>query len=92
MAIRMTIEDLKHQHFAHEDVLPTHMERRERDHKLQSAMAFTNGQHEPVWLLVQLSSGEVAEIHSALIDLEDDYVELYGGVGIPLRAIYDVGV
>jgi hypothetical protein len=93
MTIRkMTLEEIRTQHFTHEDALPTLQERHERDHKLQSAMALTNGQHEPVWLHVKLADGQVAEIYSIMIDLEDDYVELHGGLGIPLRAICDVGV
>jgi hypothetical protein len=92
MARKMTLEEIRAQRFASYDVLPTHQERADRAHKLQSAMALTNGQHEPVWLMVELANGELAEIYSNLIDLEDEYVELHGGFGIPLRAIHDVGV
>jgi hypothetical protein len=89
---KMTLDELAHQQFSHEDALLTLQERHERHHKLQSAMALTNGQHEPVWLLIKLADGQIAEIYSNLVDLEDDYVELHGGLGIPLRAICDVGV
>lgn len=93
MTIRkMSLEEIRHQHFSTEDVLLTSQEKNARHHKLQSAMALTNAQHEPVWLHVQLADGQMAEIYSILIDLEDDYVELHGGLGIPLRAISDVGV
>ena len=93
MTIRkMTLEEIRHQQFASQDALLTPQERKERHHKLESAMALTNGQHEPVWLHIKLASGQVVEIYSNLIDLEDDYVELHGGLGIPLRAICDVGV
>ena len=93
MVIRkMTLEEVRYHHFSNEEVLLTLKERQERHHKLQSAMALTNGQHEPVWLHVRLADGQVVEIYSNLIDLEDDYVELRGGLGIPLKAIYDVGV
>jgi hypothetical protein len=89
---KMTLEEIRHEHFSTEEVLPTSHERHQRDHKLKVAMALTNGQHEPVWLHIKLADGQVAEIYSSLIDFEDDYVELRGGFGIPLRAIYDVGV
>jgi hypothetical protein len=32
------------------------------------------------------------EISSSMIDYEDDYVEVKGGFGIPLKAIVDVGL
>jgi hypothetical protein len=89
---KMSLQEIRHQHFTKEDVLTTVEERKDRHHKLQSAMALTNGQHEPVWLHIMLANGQVAEIYSNLIDLEDDYVELHGGLGIPLHAICDVGV
>ncbi len=93
MVIRkMTLEEIRHHRFSEIEVLRTPAERRERHHKLESAMALTNGQHEPVWIHVGLIDGQVVEIYSSLIDLEDEYVEIRGGLGIPLKAIYDVGV
>ena len=91
-ARKMTLEEIRQHQFSAYDVLATRQERQERHHKLESAMALTNGQHEPVWLIIQLANGQIAEVYSTLIDVEDDYVELHGGFGIPLRAIYDVGV
>ena len=88
----MTLEEIQNQRFATKDVLPTAKEKFERHHKLISAMALTNAQHEPVYLLIMLANGEVVEVYSDLIDYEDDYVEVHGGIGIPLVAIYDVGV
>ena len=91
-ATKMTLDEIRSQHFSPHEVLSTPHERHERTHKLRSAMALTNGQHEPVWIHVKLADGKVVEIYSDLIDLEDDYVELHGGFGIPLHAICDVGV
>lgn len=91
-ARKMTLDEIRHQHFSHHDVLTTFKERFERDHKLRSAMALTNSDHEPVWLMVMLANGELVEVSSDLIDYEDDYVEVHGGFGIPLNAIVDVGV
>lgn len=89
---KITLDELRDQQFPSYDVLTTFQERYEREHKLRSAMALTNGQHEPVWIIIKLASGENAEVYSNLIDLEDTHVELHGGFGIPITAIYDVGV
>jgi hypothetical protein len=89
---KVTLEEITGQHFAAEDVLTTFEQRFEREHKLRTAMSLTNVDHETITLLVKLASGELVEIASNLIDFEDDFVELRGGVGIPLKAIVDVGV
>jgi hypothetical protein len=78
--------------FAREDVLITFDDRFERMHKLRTAMSLTNTEHEIISLFVQLHNGDIIEITSDLIDFEDDFVEIRGGHGIPLRAILDVGV
>ena len=55
-------------------------------------MALTHADHEVISLFVKLANGDLVEITSDLIDYEDDFVEIRGGIGIPLRAIVDVGV
>jgi hypothetical protein len=89
---RVTLEELKHMKFPQGDVLDTFTERYDREIKLRSAMAYTNREHDPVWIIVKLESGELVEIDSPMIDLEDNLVEVKGGFAIPLSAIYDVGV
>ncbi len=91
-AKKVTLEEIRHQHFATEDVLTTFDDRFERQHKLRTAMALTNADHENISLFVKLANGELIEISSDLIDYEDDFVEIRGGIGIPLKAIVDVGV
>lgn len=91
-AKKVTLEELQHQHFAIEDVLSTFHERFERQHKLRTAMSLTNVDHESITLIVKLANGDLVEVTSDLIDYEDDFVEIRGGVGIPLKAILDVGV
>ncbi len=91
-AKKVTLEEIRHQHFATEDVLTTFDDRFERQHKLRTAMALTNSDHESISLFVKLANGELVEISSDLIDYEDDFVEVRGGIGIPLKAIVDVGV
>lgn len=91
-AKKVTLEEITNQHFSTEDALLTFEQRFEREHKLRTAMSLTNVDHETITLLVKLSNGEIVEITSSLIDFEDDFVELRGGIGIPLKAIVDVGV
>lgn len=91
-AKKVSLEEIRTLHFAAEDVLTTFEERFERQHKLRTAMALTNDDHESISLFVVLASGEIVEVTSDLIDYEDDFVELHGGIGIPLKAIIDVGV
>lgn len=91
-AKKITHEEIRLQHFADEDVLTTFDDRFERQHKLRTAMALTHSDHENISLFVKLASGDLIEITSDLIDYEDDFVEIRGGIGIPLKAIVDVGV
>jgi len=91
-ARKVTLEELRSLQFAAEEVLNTFEEKFEREHKLKTAMALTNSDHESISLFVRLATGEVVEVVSDLIDLEEDFVEVRGGYGIPLRAIVDVGV
>lgn len=91
-AKKVTLEEIRHQHFAADDVLTTFDDRFERQHKLRTAMALTNTDHENISLFVKLANGDLVEISSDLIDYEDDFVEIRGGIGIPLKAIVDVGV
>jgi hypothetical protein len=84
--------DLKQAKYPAEDVLSTFADRYDREIKLKSAMVYTNKEHDAVWLIVQLDDGELVELDSILIDVEDEYVELLGGVALPITAIYDVGV
>lgn len=91
-AKKITHEEIPLQRFATNDVLLTFDDRFERQHKLKTAMALTNADHETISLFVKLANGDLVEITSDLIDFEDDFVEIRGGIGIPLKAIVDVGV
>lgn len=91
-ARRIGLEELKYLHFAADDALITFEEKFDREHKLKTAMALTNADHEEISLYIKLADGEVVEVVSDLIDLEEDFVEVRGGFGIPLRAIVEVGV
>ena len=89
---KLTLDEIRDQHFAKEDALNSFEERFERLHKLKTAMALTNNDHDPITLYVKLASGEIVEIASDLIDLGNDFVEIHGGFDIPLIAIVEVGV
>lgn len=91
-AKKVSYNEIANQHFALEDVLTTFEDKFERQHKLRTAMALTNADHEAISLFVKLANGELIEISTDLIDYEDDFVEIHGGIGIPLKAIVDVGV
>ena len=91
-ARKIAYEEIHLQHYASEDVLTTFHDKFERQHKLRTAMALTHADHEVISLFVKLANGDLVEITSDLIDYEDDFVEIRGGIGIPLRAIVDVGV
>ncbi len=93
MTIRkISRDELGQIRFSPEEVLTTFAERHDREIKLRSAMAYTNHEHDSVWLIVKLESGELVELDSTMIDLEDEFVELHGGFAVPITAIYDVGV
>ena len=91
-AKKIAHDEIRFQRFASEDVLTTFDDKFERQHKLRTAMALTHADHETISLFVKLANGELIEITSDLIDYEDDFVEIRGGIGIPLKAIVDVGV
>ncbi|GIV36470.1 MAG: hypothetical protein KatS3mg032_0849 [Cyclobacteriaceae bacterium] len=91
-ARRVSLDELRQLRFSAEEVLPDKADQFEREHKLKTAMALTNAEHEEISLYVKLADGEVVEVVSDLIDLEENYVEVHGGLGIPLHAIVEVGV
>jgi hypothetical protein len=93
MTIRkITLDELRMQHFAKADVLDSFTDRFDRLHKLRSAMAYTSTHHDEVWIIALLSNGDAIEVESKIIDLEDDMVELQNGLTIPVHSVYDVGV
>lgn len=87
---RINLDTIPSLHFSKSEVLLSLDDKRERQHQLVSATAFTMLDHEEVGLVVKLDDGEIVEVVSNLIDLEGDYVELKGGYLIPLRAIVKV--
>jgi len=52
----------------------------------------TYDDHDEIALIVRLADGRRVEVRSILIDFENDFVELRGGIAIPLRAIEKVEI
>lgn len=91
-SIPMTPEELAQQKFPKEDILQEEFDRVTREAKLRAATAETYDNHEEFALIVRLADGRRVEVRSNLIEFEDDFVELRGGVAIPLRAIEKVEI
>lgn len=88
----ITPMELSTQRFPIEDVLTTKEERFVRIHDLKTAMNETNQDHDDIGIIVRLANGERVEVISNFIELSGDFIELKGGVTIPLRAIEKVEI
>jgi hypothetical protein len=83
-------EEIKSEHFAHDEVLKNEDDRWERISKLLKAVLLSNVEHQEIGIVIKLDSGEIIETFSNLIDFAEDYVMIKGGASIPLKAIVDV--
>lgn len=88
----LELSEIPNVHFAHDDVLESFEERYDRDHKLRSAMAQSNTDHDPITLIAKLDSGEVVQISSKMIDYGGNFVEVMGGYDIPVKAIVNIEI
>ena len=88
----ITALELSSQHFSTADVLATDEERLVRIHDLKTAMNETNQDHDDIGIIVRLANCERVEVISNFIELSGDFIELKGGVTIPLRAIEKVEI
>lgn len=84
--------ELSAQHFSITDVLTTDEERLVRLHDLKTAMNETNQDHDDLGIIVHLANGDRVEVLSNFIELSGDFVELKGGVTIPIRVIEKVEI
>ena len=84
--------ELSTQHFPITDALTTDEERLVRIHDLKTAMNETHQDHDDIGIIVRLANGERVEVISNFIELSGDFIELRGGVTIPLRAIEKVEI
>lgn len=90
--VHMTPQQLSTQHFAHHDVLDTQAEREKRKHRLEAAVMEAAHDREELGLLVQLADGTAVEVYSNFVEMAGDFVELWGGCLVPLKAIEKVGL
>lgn len=88
----MTLLELSNQHFSISDALLSKEERLVRIHDLKTAMNETNQDHDDIGMIVHLANGDRVEVLSNFIELSGDFVELKGGVTIPIRAIEKVEI
>lgn len=88
----ISLEELKKARFPAHDVMTDGKDQQLRIHDLNSAMAYTNIEHDEVGLIIQLHSGEQVQFFSNFIDLEGSLVELKGGYAIPLKSILKVDI
>jgi hypothetical protein len=88
---RVDLDIIPTLHFSKKDVLTSREDKKEREHQLINATAFTMSEHEEVGLIARLETGEDVELVSNLIDFyEGEHVELRGGFSVPLRSILKV--
>ncbi len=86
-SIPMSPEALSKEHFPKEDVLKEEFDRVYRELSLRSATIKTYDDHDEITLIVRLADGNRILVKSKFIELENDFVELFGGHAVPLRAI-----
>ncbi|MDL5045523.1 hypothetical protein QQ054_05640 [Oscillatoria amoena NRMC-F 0135] len=61
-ARKVALEEIRSLRFATEEVLTSFEDKFEREHKLKTAMALTNSDHESISLFVKLADGELVEV------------------------------
>lgn len=88
----MSLQEISVQHFLTTDVLKSEAERSVRIHDLKTAMNETNQDHDDIGIIIGLANGERVEVLSNFIELSGDFIELKGGVTIPIRAIVKVEI
>ena len=87
---KIDLSEIKLSFFIERDTLVHSEAKNSRLEKLRRAMILCNIEHQTIGIVTTLFSGEVVEVHSDFIECMDDYVQLKGGVVIPIRAIVDV--
>jgi hypothetical protein len=64
--------------------------KKSRLEKLHIAALLSHFEHQTIGIVTTLFSGEVVEVYSDFVECAEDFVQLKGGVIIPIRAIVDV--
>lgn len=87
---KIELNDLKSLFFIERDILINPDAKKRRNAQLQRAMTLSNLEHHTTGLVLALFSGELVEAFSDFVECTEDFVQLKGGVMIPVRAIVDV--
>lgn len=83
----MSLQEISREHFVKHDILTEEFDRVAREVELRAATMKTFDEHDEIALIVRLVDGRRIKVKSKFIELENDYVELFGGVAVPVRAI-----
>ena len=86
----LDLNEIKSKFFIERDILFNTEAKKTRLQKLQKAMMLSHIEHQTIGIITTLFSGEVVQVYCDLIECADDFVQLKGGIIIPIRAIVDV--
>lgn len=87
ISIPMSLEQIAREQFSKDDVFREEFDRVSREVHLRAATMETFDHHDEISLIVRLQDGRRVEVKSSMFTLQDHFVELRGGVTIPIRAI-----
>ena len=87
---KLDLTEIKSVFFIERDILVNIEARKSRLQKLYKAMSLSHLEHQSIGIVTALFNGEVVEVFSDFIECTEDFVQLKGGVIIPMRAIVDV--
>lgn len=90
--VPVTLEEIAKEHFPEDDVFREEYDRASRLIDLKAATMESFDHHEDIKLLIRLRDGRRVEVKSNLFELHEGYVELRGGVNIPIGAIEKVEI
>lgn len=86
-SIPMSLEQIAREQFSKDDVFREEFDRVSREVHLRAATMETFDHHDEISLIVRLLDGRRVEVKSSMFTLQDHFVELRGGVTIPICAI-----
>lgn len=91
-SVPMSLDQIAKEQFSKADVFREGDDRKSRELDLRAATMETFDDHDEIGLIVRLQDGRRVEVKSNMFALHDHFVELRGGVIIPIRAIEKVEV
>ncbi len=91
-SVPMSLEQIAREQFSKDDVFREEYDRFSREVDLRAATMETFDHHDEIGLIIRLLDGRRVEVKSNIFALHDHFVELRGGVTIPIRAIEKVEI